>query len=349
MAGRNQHYIPRLLMRGFIVPGIEGEKVFCYEKDHSPDEPKSIKRIASDDDFYSEPHDNALDDSITAAETRDFGPVIHRARTGRPFKDGDELNLRRFVVHMILRTDSTRSIAGGVTTSATQGAQAAFSEPDLFSRSIHNRASDLEEMAHNLIAELQSRGAPPPTAEERARFVQMLPAYMAANAEVAGQEIAQLVQIGLFHAPPVAADIGATIQKKVLSADLAPPLKVSDLEAYTLSVEQLEGDLILSDDPVLAFDAAGRPQRAMMHDNRPLLYMLPISSQRAVILRDGKPVLPSVSQLNAQSAAQSHSFFVAHQIDPELTRLAATIGTFKSSTETMDWRSHFIENVSKPN
>ena len=217
------------------------------------------------------------------------------------------------------------------------------------SRSIQNGAIDLEEMAHNLIAELQSRGAPPPTAEERAKFVQMLSAYMAANAEVAGQEIAHLVQTGMRSLPPVTADMGAIIQKKVLSANLAPPLKVSDLEAYTLSVEQPEGDLILSDDPVLAFDGADRPQRAMMQDNRALLYVLPISSQRAVILRDGKPDLPPVPQLNVQSAAQSHSFFVAHRIDPELTKLAGIIGTFKSSTETIDWRSHFIENGSKPN
>ncbi len=72
MAGKNQHYIPRMLLRGFSRPSQSGKEQQAYVYRHNQIFLDNINRIASENYFYSSQSDGTtpiLDDKITAYES----------------------------------------------------------------------------------------------------------------------------------------------------------------------------------------------------------------------------------------------------------------------------------------
>jgi hypothetical protein len=47
MAGKVQHEIPRLFLRGFLIPGGEAEQVYVYRKGKARPYPSNIDRVAA--------------------------------------------------------------------------------------------------------------------------------------------------------------------------------------------------------------------------------------------------------------------------------------------------------------
>lgn len=95
MAGVKQHYIPKLLLRGFKVPDREAELVVLYRRG-IPQREVSIADICHGKYFYSDAHDTSLDDGITDEECDVFGPAMNDVRKGTGSND---TALRRFIVH----------------------------------------------------------------------------------------------------------------------------------------------------------------------------------------------------------------------------------------------------------
>src|SRR4051794_13389148 len=75
MAGVKQHYIPKLLLRGFKIPDQPAERVFLFRRG-VPVRPVSIADICHGKYFYSDAHESSLDDGITVEERDVFGPAM---------------------------------------------------------------------------------------------------------------------------------------------------------------------------------------------------------------------------------------------------------------------------------
>jgi hypothetical protein len=353
MAGDNQHHIPRLLMRGFKVEKKgKAEQVHLYRAGQAQAPCVNIMDINAREHFYSGPEDTSLDDAITASETEVFGPALHHVRTDQPLSEGEEHVLRRFLVHMIVRTESTRTLVGNVATGAMEGMRSAVSDPNVFTQVIQNGAVDLESIARKAIAdaaaELAKRGIQVDAAMLE-MMVARLPKFMRSNASQVGRDIAQYSSDAMADLPMPDSASGSAIQRKALLNGIAPAKRVAELETYILTVETLDDELILGDDPVLAFDAQGQSQRALIPDNPSVLYCLPASSHHAIVLRQEDSIaLPSVARLNEVSAVQSRLHFIARTRQPEFLALAARIGSFKGANEQMDWGAFLKENIPKP-
>lgn len=353
MAGENQHHIPRLLMRGFKVEQKgKAEQVHLYRAGQAHAPCVNIMGINARDYFYSGPEDTSLDDAITTAETEVFGPALHHVRTDQPLSKGEEQVLRRFLVHMIVRTESTRTLMGNVATGAMEGMRSAVSDPDVLIKGIQSGAFDLDAISQqamaSAVADLSKLGVHlDPSMHET--LIALLPELMRSNATKIGKEIAQASSNALAGLSIPDSASGSTIQRKALSNDIAPAARVAELETYSLNIERVDDELILGDDPVLAFDAQGQPQRALIPDNPSILYCLPASSHHAIVLRrQGSIALPPVARLNEVSAVQSRLHFIAHTRQAEFLALAARIGSFKGVNEQMDWEAFFKENIPKP-
>ncbi len=107
MGGERQHYIPRLLLRGF-ASNISKDKVLVwyFRKGEDPIE-VSTKDIALEKNFYGKPGEGSLDETITDKE-KDFANAINRARKGDELTVEEFDILIRFVENLIIRTRHLR-------------------------------------------------------------------------------------------------------------------------------------------------------------------------------------------------------------------------------------------------
>jgi len=351
MAGEKQHHIPRLLMRGFKRLKEDAERVYLYRTGEARTHIVNINDINQQKYFFSGPEDTSLDDAITKEEGLTFGPVLHMVRTDEPLTGSDEHILRRFLVHMILRTESARTFVNDLAGNAMNGLKAAVSDADTLTQGIENDAFDMQAIAQRAVsestAELASRGIHlPPFMQQM--LIEKSVAFARSNAASMGAKIAEMSQVALQGMPIPQSATGSAIQRKTLSQDLAPQARVAELNAFALSIERVADELILSDDPVLAFDAQGHPQRALVPDNPAVLYCLPASSHHLIALRQsGSASLPTVERLNVVSAAQSRRHFLARNDRADFLALIARIGSFKGAGEQTDWAAFFKESLIK--
>jgi hypothetical protein len=350
MAGRNQHHVPQQLMRGFAVSRGKIEGVFLYRPDKTRALPVNLEGANSMKDFYNDPEDTTLDESITRLESNEFGHVLHKARTGATLQEADEHSLRRFVAHLIARTRSTRTMATDLMERTFDAVETNLTDPGLFAEFIANNPDDVVEItksaAASAFSDLAKQGIEL-TDERKAEAQAMLLQLMGQQPEAIGRELASAAKNAMASKPPPRAD-GAAIQRQVLTRNPIPAASFAEFEACALSIETVGDDLILGDDPVLAFSASGALQRTMLHDEEPFLYCLPLAPRVVLVLRrEGEPVLPSVAALNRASAASSRHQFIAKDERDAFVALIPEIDTFRGEGESTDIAAMLREQVPK--
>lgn len=350
MAGRKQHYIPQQLMRGFAVMRGKTEGLFLYRRGNSGAAPVNMADTNSTRYFYSGPEDTSLDDSITEAECNEFGHALHKARTGIALQPADERTLRRFVAHLVVRTESTRSMATDLMARSIDAAEATMTNPDVVSELIQNNPDEaggwVDGGAEDAFSELAKQGIHLSPEQKAAMKARLRQAVKDRPREV-GHEIVQGVRGAVATMPRPTAD-GASLQRQALAKNLVPPISLAEFESCSLSIEPVDEDLILGDDPVLAFSARGALQRIMLHDDPPALYCLPLAPRLLLTLRRPEaPPIPPAASLNRASAASSRKQFIARDDRDEFLALLAEIDTFRSDGERMDITAHLREEVPK--
>lgn len=107
MAGKRQHYIPRLLLKGFSCR-TDGEKdfVWYFRKGKCPKE-VSIRDVALSKGFYGNTGATSLDEKITSKEQQ-YGETIGQLRKCNKIIDSDIPMIVDFVVNLITRTNHFR-------------------------------------------------------------------------------------------------------------------------------------------------------------------------------------------------------------------------------------------------
>ncbi len=130
MAGKDQHYDPRFLLKGFRSKG-EGKKVFVWHftKSSSPRE-VSTRDIGHANLFYGMPGEGSLDDRITTKETTEYAVVVERIRKNLRIQSSDRTALAEFVYFQGARTRAARELYHEVLVSSLKDAHQEFSKPD---------------------------------------------------------------------------------------------------------------------------------------------------------------------------------------------------------------------------
>lgn len=350
MAGRKQHYIPQQLMRGFAVMRGKTEGLFLYRLGNTGGAPVNMADTNSMRYFYSGSDDTTLDDSITDAECNEFGHALHKARTGIALQPADERTLRRFVAHLVVRTESTRTMATDLMDRSISAAEATITDPNVFAEFIENNSDEtdalMDSAAEAAFSDFAKQGFHVPPEVAAAMKARLRQAAKDAPRKV-GHEVVQGIKGAVATMPRPTAD-GASLQRQALAKNLVPPISLAEFESCSLSIEPMAEDLILGDDPVLAFSAHGALQRVMLHDDPPALYCLPLAPRLLLVLRrPDAPSLPDAATLNRASAASSRKQFIARDDRDEFLTLLGEIDTFRSHGERMDITAHLRAEVPK--
>lgn len=113
MSGKNQHYIPQFLQRGFSVAGSHKKKIWKIHKgDWLPTKPGSINRIASESCFYSKPSADGLctlDDEITNEENS-IAAILQSLRGAGVGASVNSVDASELVCHFSPRTAHLREV-----------------------------------------------------------------------------------------------------------------------------------------------------------------------------------------------------------------------------------------------
>jgi hypothetical protein len=336
VAGKKQHYIPRLLLRGFKIPGQSAELVVLYRREIMRQ--VSIGDICHGKYFCSDLANTSLDDGITKEEKTVFGPALDAVRKG---SNVDEKALRRFLVHLMLRTDAARSNIEALAKAAGQGFVDAVSDKGVVTRMLSSGAIDAKKVSKQALNErLVELGKSLPRNERRQirrRTENFLKEHIEQAAEFVANKAAEFL-------PSATADqlSGERIQKDALAQDIAPSERVSSLDRMKLTIIDYDASepLILGDDPVLGFLEDGTMVRGFMPLRKPQAHVLPVTPNRAIVLHSGSmDFLRSARLLNEASATLSHQQFVARSATSAFSRLAERIGSYRDPIQDVNWKN----------
>ena len=324
------------------------ERVFLYRPGKTRALSVPIAEVNSTKDFYSDPKSPSLDQDITKLESDEFGHVLHRVRLGTRLSADDIHSLRRFVAHLVIRTRSTRTFTANLANRTQSGIEASVTNPGIFANFIRNHSDEMaglvESVADAALAELAARGLRLPPNELAARKAELL-RQLTEYPDAVGRELATGAAAALAHAP-LPSIVAATIQRSALERNLVPPAGLENLESYDLSIEEVDDDLLLGDDPVLALSVDGMLQRVMLHDEEPALYCLPVTPRLVLALRRPEaPPLPPAVVLNQFSATSSREHFIAGSDRHEFLSLVDQIDSFRSESENIDIAAMLVDQV----
>jgi hypothetical protein len=341
MAGKKQHYIPRLLLRGFKIPGQTAELLMLHRRGVPPRQ-VSLGDIFHRKYFYSDLSDSILDDRISHEEATVFGPLLDGLRKGRTLDQQAEREMRRFIVHMMMRTDAARDSMGNLMGSVTQGFVGAVTDNGVVSRLISSGEISTKDIFKKALDEELQLRRKTLTRNQRRMFRKNVLGSRQGRPDVLAEEVTSAAKT---HLPGILASsvvTGAQLQRQVLEADLAPSAKVAHLDRLRLSVIDYDPSqpLILGDDPIVGFNADGAVVRTLISMATPETYVLPLTPTRAVVLH-ACPVggIPDAERINHASAVLSRQQFVSRASISDTDSLAALIGTYRDAAENIDWKS----------
>src|SRR5205085_12024747 len=115
MAGRKQHHIPRLLLRGFIAPEFApAQRVWLFRRNKAGIV-VNIRDAAAQRNFYSAAKADVadpqtLDDVITDYESIVLAPIIARFRACQNGQKVPSDQAAEAVVHLIVRAAHIRDV-----------------------------------------------------------------------------------------------------------------------------------------------------------------------------------------------------------------------------------------------
>lgn len=339
MAGKKQHYIPKLLLRGFKVPGQRAELVVRYRRDLGQRQ-VSIDDICHSKYFYSTADDPTLDEAITRAESAAFGPAISAVRTDGTLTTEIETALRSFFAHLMIRTKTARSTLDAMAIAAASGVVDAVTDPSVVERMITANRIDVRKITKQALdEELASRGKS--LDRNKRRVLQRLTEdQLRRRSGEASEYVAAKARS--FLPPALAGVSGEHIQKKAMLESVAPERRIANLDRLTMRIVDFSDQepLVLGDEPVVGFADDGAVLRPFTLFAAPQAYFLPVTPARAVVLyaRSELALVPT-TLINDASAALSHEQFVARSPAARFAELAQSIGSYRDPFKDIDWKA----------
>ncbi|TWB77200.1 uncharacterized protein DUF4238 [Nitrospirillum amazonense] len=313
MAGKRQHYVPRLLQRGFLHdPSDEGERTWLHRRGQGA-KLVGIRHIGVEDWFYSKKPMNGeitLDDVITNTEN-DLGAIVNKMRglpTGSPVSAKEAAE---FLVHLVTRTAHLRGILTEGVTKLGGEMEAIFTSPERFGAMLGVTTASLSDVVmtglKNMALESEEAGTPRSLAERVAFYLaRELGPDLVKNAVPI---MSPLIQKFFGDLSEKMRDV----QARILQTSPEANGWIKYLSNFEWSVEDRE-ELILPDVVALSIDREGKfsPLIFTSTENTCAVIM-PISRNRMLIGKEFGAEIISLDEFNANAARNSGSFFVAAQ------------------------------------
>jgi hypothetical protein len=310
MAGKRQHYVPRLLQRGFLHdPSQQAERTWLHRR---PIEPRlvSIRDVGVEEWFYSKESSGGeltLDDIITNIES-DLSGTINDLRA-TPIGSAVNSDIAaHFVVHLVMRTNHLRTLMSKGFSSVSEKIQSIFSDPSslerMFGFNSYEIAPRVTESIRGKAFELASSGIPIPFTERIMSFL------VRENGDDIVRNITKSFAPLLPH---IFGDLTSKIRdahNEILQTSSGDNAWVTALSSLSWTVEAGE-DLILPDCVALATEANERLVPLLFSraaDVRRLA--LPISRERILIGVAANEDRLDLTTLNHRAAACSEAFFI---------------------------------------
>jgi hypothetical protein len=309
-----QHFIPRLLLRGF-AHRTKGNSIFVFLlRKGVPPREVSIANVAVARYFYGAPGEGPVDAILTGRES-DYGSLLQELRREEVKPERKRL-IDEFVRHLMVRTKNARHTVAFLGEAAL----------DAIERELEtsSRRAGLRQCAAD---DLRAR---PEVRDTLAR----LPRGMRRRAE-------REIEKALSRLDPRKALV--RLRQELEKHDLSGAVRAAQLKALSTLGDSLAstglfarfewsvmechgGTLILGDlGPLTVF---GKQVRAPFHGGAAFeAVLLPVSSQRLLIgAVPGSPVSADVETINRASAAYSREFLVAAQNTDREQTYQALIG-----------------------
>ena len=332
MAGRNQHYIPRFLLRAFEIPGSD-RRVWYFGRGQPP-RMRAVRKTASEDFFYSGPvqgGEPSLDAAISGRESDDLSKCFNAVRSMAPGESVGATDAALLAAHLTQRTFHVRSTLTDGATGILEKWRQAFdlgdgavdslmglggTEPtDEFQDLVMKRITNLPEFAAGLSFLTQ---------RTRSRVVYLM-------AKEQSDAISQVMRDALGKFLP--SDLALAVSNSHRSALKGQIAEVCGFEAvlrtFDWTVERgPEQGAILPDCVAIALGPDGQAGNHMLigADETEVL-VLAVSPRLLLVGCRPGCTLPEGFDYNFEAACLSHAFFLAPRNDDDTARFHAIVGS----------------------
>ncbi|HEX6858813.1 MAG TPA: hypothetical protein VF138_01240 [Caulobacteraceae bacterium] len=340
MSGRNQHHIPRFLLRGFLIdPASSSEQVCAYRKGRPP-YITGLGGVGAQRDFNSRPSTDGaitLDDKITDYESYRLSGLVRQLRRLGIGSAADAAVAAEVVGHLAVRTAHMRSVFQVGMTNLIAAAGSAVSDLETVSRLIGLDAMSPNETFREKILEhfyadpMFSHLAPAKELMDQLVFW-----FARENFGSVFEAQAPELQGVLTQMLASTKDTVRTGHLRAVETSLDKPLRHDELISYGWVIEAApEEGSILPDCVAVGINPAGEIQPLLMMASREVsAVVMPLSGDRLLVGRSDADFQLNLSSLNGQLAQCSHDFFVAADQQPAFEHLHAQIGS--RSTAVLD-------------
>jgi Protein of unknown function (DUF4238) len=318
MAGKNQHYIPQFLQRGFSCQAAQGfslsskkdkqkAQVWIFERENAN---KRLVCKAGADPYFYGPENSSVDTTITDAENL-YGKLVNDLRSHRKDTAVEEKSIPELLAHMIVRSKNIRqtiSELGGISSSVLTA-----SLPDNESMTnffINYFQTNPDKLGENLPADQRQslRGK----IQEDPKFIQNL----ITDGKIMGEFIPQFLDIISLSLSEIDVnEIARNAHIDTLSESIEPKIRVNMYTGlhWFLSVKKA-GSYILGDGLVICQKTTGEYESALLASDDFQHVFLPISSQHLIIGTKEPTALDlDIESINHAIARMSNEFFIASQ------------------------------------
>jgi Protein of unknown function (DUF4238) len=316
MAGKNQHYIPQFLQRGFSCQAAQGfapksknnnknAQIWLFKRESV--KIAHIRKEGAEKYFYG-PQDSDVDRTITDAEYS-YGKLVNSLRLYTKDTIVEEENIPELFAHMFVRSKNIRQTMADLGESAL----------DIFSQSLPG----MEGMTDWFISHLQKNpdklgnNLPDEQKEILRKRIQNNPNFIKDLVEEKGimEQLAPQFRQAISSSQIDVNEAAKTAHIDALSESIEPQDRVEKFQKlnWFLSVRK-PGSYILGDALVTCRKVDGEYSSILSIDEEFQYVFLPISSQHLLVGAIELPILDiNLEDVNRASTRMSNEFFIASQ------------------------------------
>lgn len=315
MAGKVQHEIPRLYLRGFLIPNSTGaEQVFVFRRGRQPFT-SNIDRAAAESFFYSELSQTGtktLDDEITDYEER-LDALVKQLRALPSGAVADAKVAAEVVAHLVTRNAHFREAAAYGFKRLVAGASEAFNSEEFVRRLLGINGPTVTDTFRKHFSDLLNRNPSiaalgiPPNILEQLAF-----AAISGGFSTLFEQQQPLIQGLLNDLGNEAKRLAREGHQKALPESIVPAIRVEKLGVFDWRIVGSQDDLILPDCIAIAKEANKEFFPLMMANSDLIeLVLLPLTSRTLLMGARDQGCNFDPVDFNQCAAACSHTYFLS--------------------------------------